>query len=59
MAEAVGNRISLTDRASLESFSIDLGGGARFTALAANGFVRGRSARVDDVNTENAACHSF
>ena len=53
MAEAQARRTSLTDRAFLEQFAIDLGGGARVLALAANGFVRGRPDRVSQVNTEN------
>ena len=53
MAEAQARRTSLTDRAFLEQFAIDLGGGARVLALAAHGFVRGRPDRVSQVNTEN------
>jgi hypothetical protein len=46
MATSMGTRVSLTDRAAVEAFSIDLGGGAQMRALAANGFVRGRPAQV-------------
>lgn len=53
MARAVPQRVSLTDLASVNGFEIDLGGGARFVALAANGFVRGRPTRVPNVGTEN------
>lgn len=53
VAEAQARRTSLTDRASLEQFAIDLGGGARILALAANGYVRDRSYRVPQVNSEN------
>lgn len=59
MAEAKGNRISINDRADVEAFEIDLGDGAKMTCLAANGFVRERTARVANVNTENERSLSF
>lgn len=59
MARAASQRISLTDLASVNGFEIDLGGGARLVALAANGFVRDRPARVPDVGTENERSLSF
>lgn len=59
MAEAKDNRISLVDQNSMENFEIDLGDGARMTALAANGYVRNRATRVGKVNTENERSLSF
>lgn len=59
MAGAVAARVSIRTLADVEGFEIDLGGGARFTALAANGFVRGRQTRVPQVNTENEKSLSF
>lgn len=53
MASSMGERISLDTAAKVTAFEIDLGGGARMTALAGNGFVRGRTTRVASVNTEN------
>ncbi|MBT8272956.1 MAG: MBL fold metallo-hydrolase, partial [Bacteroidia bacterium] len=52
-------RISLTNLAELEQFEIDLGSGAKMTALAANGFVRGLPNRVSNVSTENERSLSF
>lgn len=59
MASAAGARISLRTQADVDTFEIDLGGGARFIALAGNGFVRGRQSRVPGVNTENEKSLSF
>lgn len=59
IANAKGNRISLTTRSDVENFEIDLGNGAKLIALAANGFVRERVARVGKVNTENERSLSF
>lgn len=59
MAGAVSARISLRTLADVEGFEIDLGAGARFIALAANGFVRGRPTQVPQVNTENERSLSF
>ena len=59
MAGAKGNRISLNTQTDVENFEIDLGDGAKMKALAANGFVRDRSARVAHVNTENERSLSF
>ena len=53
MANAMGNRITIADQPSVDSFEIDLGSGAVMTAYAANGFVRNRGARVANVNTPN------
>jgi len=53
MAEAVGSRKSLVSQEDVDSFEIDLGGGAVMTCLSANGFVRDREEPVGDVNTEN------
>lgn len=59
MAEARGNRISLANRQDVEAFEINLGGGARMVAVAANGFVRGRPSRVANTNTENERSLAF
>lgn len=59
MAGAAPVRTSLRTLADVESFDIDLGGGARLTALSANGFVRGRQTRVSRVTTENEKSLSF
>ncbi|MEN8129171.1 MAG: MBL fold metallo-hydrolase [Pseudomonadota bacterium] len=59
MADAVGNRTSINDQTDVDSFQIDLGGGATLTCLAANGFVRDRSTKVANVNTENERSLSF
>lgn len=59
MAGAMGQRVSLDTQAKVDSYAIDLGGGAKMTALAGNGFVRGRAARVANVTTENERSLSF
>ncbi|RED10699.1 ComEC/Rec2 family competence protein, partial [Parasphingopyxis lamellibrachiae] len=59
MANAMGTRITLNSQADVDSFEIDLGSGARMILFAANGFVRGRSARVDNVDTPNERSLSF
>lgn len=59
MANAMGNRIVIDDQSDVDGFEIDLGGGARMICFAANGFVRDRTARVDDVNTPNERSLSF
>lgn len=59
MAEAQNNRISLLNKDSIANFEIDLGDGAKMIALAANGYVRERQARVANVNTENERSLSF
>ena len=53
MANAMGERITIASRAQVEAFDISLGGTAALRAVAANGFVRDRTARVSLVNTEN------
>ena len=59
MAEAQNNRISLSNKESMESFQRELGDGAKLIALAANGYVRDRNFRVANVNTENERSLSF
>ena len=59
IANAMGNRIVINDQATVDSFEIDLGDGARMICFAANGFVRGRSARASKVNTPNERSLSF
>ena len=53
MAEAKGNRTSITNQQEVENFVVDIGDGAILTMLAANGFVRDRASQVANVNTEN------
>lgn len=59
LAGAMGQRISLDTQAEVDDFAIDLGGGAKMTLLAANGYVRGRTAQVPAVTTENERSLSF
>lgn len=59
MANAAGERISLNSQADVDAFEIDLGNGARMILYAANGFVRGRSSRVANVDTQNERSLSF
>jgi hypothetical protein len=59
MAESMGTRVSLDTQAKVNSFVIDLGGGATMTAMAGNGFVRGRAQQVPNVTTENERSLSF
>lgn len=53
MASALGTRRSITSQSDVDTFEIDLGGGAVMVLLSGNGLVRDRSSAVDDVNTEN------
>jgi len=53
------NRISLDTQSKLNDFEIDLGNGVKAFALAANGFIKGGSKKVDKVNTENERSLSF
>lgn len=59
MATSMGVRLSATSQTSVDNFTIHLGGGARLDLLAANGFVRGRSQRVPNVDTENERSLAF
>lgn len=59
LAGAMGSRITIADQDDVDSFEIDLGGGARMIAMAANGYVRGRGERVARVNTPNERSLSF
>ena len=59
LAESMGDRFSLSDQTSVDGFEIDLGDGAKMTALAGNGFVRGRANRVPKVTTKNERSLSF
>ncbi len=47
------NRISIDSKSKVNSFEIDLGDEAKMIVLAANGWVRNRSTKVANVNTEN------
>lgn len=58
-ANTVGNRITINSQDQVDTFEIDLGNGARMICYAANGFVRGRSTRVANVNTPNERSLSF
>lgn len=58
-ANAMGTRHTISDQQSVDEFEIDLGGGAKMVAYAANGFVRGNSTRVSRVNTSNERSLSF
>lgn len=59
LAESMGERVSLSNQASVDGFEIDLGSGSKMTALAGNGYVRNRGSRVARVNTENERSLSF
>lgn len=59
LANAMGERITLSTQADVDDFEIDLGAGARMTLYAANGFVRGRATRVANVDTQNERSLSF
>lgn len=59
MATAMGARLSAIGQTAVNSFWINLGGGARLDLLAANGYVRGRTTRVPNVNTENERSLAF
>jgi beta-lactamase superfamily II metal-dependent hydrolase len=59
MATSMGDRFMAVDQAAVDTFDIDLGGGARMDLLAANGFVRNRANRVANVNTENERSLAF
>lgn len=58
-ANANGNRITLETQADADDFEIDLGSGARMILFATNGFVRGESQRVADVDRPNEKSLSF
>lgn len=59
LAESMGKRVSLANQASVEGFEIALGNGTRMTAMAGNGYVRGKVGRVPNVTTENERSLSF
>lgn len=59
MAGSMGQRISLDTQGEIDSFEIDLGGGAKMIALAGSGFVRSRSSKIPKVTTENERSLSF
>lgn len=59
IANAMGERITVGDQSAVDSFEIDLGGGARMIAYASNGYVRGRAERVANVDTPNERCLAF
>ena len=59
IANVMGQRVTVADQAAVDSFEIDLGGGARMICYAANGFVRGRLSAVDNVNTPNERSLAF
>lgn len=53
MANSRGNRMSLDTQAKLDSFTIDLGGGAVMAPYASAGRIRGGQVKVPLVQTEN------
>lgn len=53
------NRKSLNNQSDLDQYNINLGGGAKMIALASNGFVKNRTNRVANVDTENERSLSF
>lgn len=59
IATNLGIRTSLVGQTEVNAFSIDLGGGATMTAVAANGFVRNRATRVASIDTENEKSLGF
>ena len=59
IATRMGIRTSLIGQTQVNTFSIDLGGGASMTTVAANGFVRDRTSQVASVNTENEKSLGF
>ncbi len=59
IANNMGNRITVNDQQHVDTFEIDLGGGARMICYAANGFVRGRGSRVPKVGTPNERSLAF
>ncbi|MGB3624408.1 MAG: MBL fold metallo-hydrolase [Henriciella sp.] len=59
IANAMGERITINNQETVDTFSLDLGGGAVMTAYAANGYVRGRGARVKNVDRPNERSLSF
>ncbi len=59
MANSMGTRVVIADQSAVDSYEIDLGGGARMIAYAANGYVRGMDSRVSKVNRPNERSLSF
>jgi hypothetical protein len=59
LTDAIDSRDMISTQADVNSYEIDLGNGAKMTCYAANGFVRGRNARVANVNTSNEMSLSF
>lgn len=59
IANRMGQRHEINDQAEVDDFEIDLGGGAKMICYAANGFVRGRASRVEDVDTPNERSLAF
>jgi len=59
IADGMGQRITINDQAGVDNYEIDLGGGAKMIAYAANGYVRGNSERVKSVDEPNERSLSF
>lgn len=53
IAQTLGQRTSIDTQEEVNSYKIDLGGGAVMTCYAADGYVRNREKPVRYVNTEN------
>jgi len=58
-ANAMGKRITLADQTAIDNYEIDLGNGAKMVAYAGNGYVRGATQRVADVDSPNEKSLSF
>lgn len=58
-ANAMGTRITVENQTDADTFEIDLGSGARMILFATNGYVRGLSQRVADVDRPNEMSLSF
>lgn len=59
LAETLAERIEVSSQDDVNKFQIDLGGGAKMTCYASNGFVRGNSSRVAKVDRANEKSMSF
>lgn len=58
-ANSMGERITINNQSHVNEFEIDLGGGAKMICYASNGFVRGKTEQVLNVNTPNERSMSF
>lgn len=58
MADAMGTRLTV-NKDNVNTFEIDLGGGAKMEAFAANGWIRGQKKRVENVDSPNESSLAF